>query len=890
MAALHTVLFDKHVRLGARMVEFAGWEMPLHYSKGIVEEHLQTRKHAGLFDVSHMGRFVIRGQGSIPFLQHVLTNNCAGLEVGRAQYTMIPNHRGGALDDAYLYHYDEQEYLLVVNAANRSVDWEHFQQVLNEFEHVECIDNTSGLAMLSLQGPASRELLTGLLSSGGLPEPPRNTLSDVTIDGRPVRLARTGYTGEPVGFEFFLPREDAGLVWDLLVKRGAVPVGLGARDTLRLEAALPLYGHELGLDPAGDEIPIYACPLARIAVSLSPLKGDFVGRTSLAAQLAAYQSIMQVDSAVSSALPRLIRPIALLGKGIARAGATVCQDGGHPGTPIGWVTSGTMAPYWKVGGTGLSSRLGAEKGMRAVCLALVDARLRPGDRVTVAVRSKQVEALVVRYHLRSEAPPFARSILHDGQAIEGERGGEQAADDSREARAKAIVLADRTIANSQWRQRDCINLIPSEQTQSALTRLLSIMDPAFRYGEHRQIKALYDADIFYYQGTDFIGEVERLLVDELGRYLGCSQVETRVISGQMANTAVFSSLVDFVNRIDRKTEPRRLRSVMNNHILKGGHLSAQTMGALRDFVARDPETDKPAVAQLPVCPDNPYKLDLSRLRGQLERFAPELVILGKSMMIYREPLSAIRALVDEMALDTVIMYDMAHVLGLVGRHFQEPFTEGADIVTGSTHKTFFGTQRGLIAANYAQEDPRYELWETIERRAFPGSVSNHHLGTLLGLLMAAYEMNHFRDSYQPQVLSNAKALALALDEAGFKVAGEPGTFTETHQVIVNVGYGKGVEAARRLEQNNIIVNYQAAPDEEGFTASGALRLGVAEMTRFGMHADDFRTIAQLMHDVLVSGKHVKDETTRLRRRFEDLQYCFDGPEVEERVNRLCQLM
>ncbi|GAI08672.1 unnamed protein product, partial [marine sediment metagenome] len=196
------------------------------------------------------------------------------------------------------------------------------------------------------------------------------------------------------------------------------------------------------------------------------------------------------------------------------------------------------------------------------------------------------------------------------------------------------------------------------------------------------------------------------------------------------------------------------------------------------------------------------------------------------------------------------MYDMAHVLGLVGPYFQEPFKEGADIVTGSTHKTFFGTQRGIIASDYQRDNLRWPLWEAVRRRAFPGSVSNHHLGTLLGLLMAAYEMNCFKDQYQKRVLSNAKALAQALKESGLDVAGDPNVgYTETHQVILNVGYGKGPEVARRLEDNNIIINYQAGPEEEGFTTSGCLRMGVAEMTRFGMEEKDFQELAQLIRDV-----------------------------------------
>ena len=249
-----------------------------------------------------------------------------------------------------------------------------------------------------------------------------------------------------------------------------------------------------------------------------------------------------------------------------------------------------------------------------------------------------------------------------------------------------------------------------------------------------------------------------------------------------------------------------------------------------------------------------------------------------------------RTFLDESGIDAVVMYDMAHVLGLVGPHFQQPFAEGADLVTGSTHKTFFGTQRGVVGGRWQERDDKWELWEAIERRAFPGSVSNHHLGTLLGLLMAAYEMNHFKDAYQQAVIANAKAFARALAEAGLDVAGDPAVdYTETHQVIVRVGYGRGPEVAAQLEQNNILCNYQAAPDEEGFTAAGALRLGVSEMTRFGMGTQDFAEVAALL-GAAVGGADVAADVSRLRERFTEIGYCFTGPEFDPLVRRLHELI
>jgi len=342
-------------------------------------------------------------------------------------------------------------------------------------------------------------------------------------------------------------------------------------------------------------------------------------------------------------------------------------------------------------------------------------------------------------------------------------------------------------------------------------------------------------------------------------------------------------LVDYFNRGNPKAERKRIGMVMNNHIGKGGHLSAQPMGALKDFVATDPRTDRPAVVNFPVLPDNPYRMDVPSTLRLIDEYQPKLIIFGKSMVLHKEPLAEIRHHVDQQGLDAVIMYDMAHVLGLVGPHFQQPFAEGADLVTGSTHKTFFGTQRGVIAGRSSEHDERYDLWKAIRLRAFPGSVSNHHLGTLLGLLLAAYEMNHFKDTYQAAVIANAKAFARALSHEGLDVAGDPSIdFTETHQVIVEVGYGRGPELARRLEDNNVICNYQAGPDEEGFTASGALRLGVAEMTRFGMGPADFQKLAELMAAVITKDAPVGDQVIALRQSFLTIRYCFqeeDYPEV-----------
>ena len=879
---IQTVFHDRHVALGAKMVEFGGWDMPIMYPSGIVEEHLATRREAGLFDVSHMGRFVIRGEGAEGFLQHVLTNNAGALDPGEqgAQYTIIANENGGAVDDAYLYRFSREEYLLVVNASNREKDWDHLQKHIGNFGDVELLDQTRQITMLALQGPMSRPLLEELLGNNALPEPHRNAVKKVSPAGAEIKIARTGYTGEPLCFELFAGPEQGLQLWDQLLEKGAKPIGLGARDTLRLEAGLPLYGHELGEDQEGMEIPILACPIARFAVSFSSRKGEYVGRAALIRQFKALEKIMARDFSLVSDLPRMVRPIALLGRGVARQGTDIFKGDKH----VGHVTSGTMVPLWNFEGEGLQSAVQEQHGLRSICLGYVDSDILDDDPLVLEIRGKSVDGVVVPFHLRAEAPPYARPILYDAPGTFQEEPSKGTTD-------KVQGLLQKAIDNTRWRQRECINLIPSEMTISPMARLLSVMDPSFRYAEHRKLKAFYDMDIFYYQGTEFIAEVEKRLEKELTLFLGCHEVESRLISGQMANTAVFSAMVDYLNRSDRKREPRRIRRVMNHHIAKGGHLSAQPMGALRDYVARDPVTERPSVVNFPVLQENPYKIDVPATLELIHATRPEVIIFGKSMFLHREPVRSVREFLDDQGIGALVLFDMAHVLGLIGRYFQLPFDEGADLVTGSTHKTFFGTQRGIVASRFSEQDALYGLWETIQRRAFPGSVSNHHLGTLLGLLMAAYEMNHFKDAYQQKVIANAKAFARALHSCGLAVAGDPALdFTETHQVVVEVGYGKGPGVADRLEANNIICNFQATPDEEGFTASGALRMGVSEMTRFGMGENDFEILASLIHEVIAGHTNAIEKVKALREGFQELRFCFQEEEYGPLMQQLHDLL
>lgn len=870
-----TQLYDVHVQAGATLVDFGGWEMPIQYPTGIVAEHLYTRHECSLFDVSHMGRLLVEGPDRVAFLQHVLSSNVNALTLNLAQYCIIPDADGNAIDDAYLYRFEENRFMLVVNAANTEKDLKHLNEVIKDFD-CTLTDITADWASIAVQGPKSKEMLMVLSGGEALTEPMKNALNSIELEGHFARIAKTGYTGEPLGYEVFTRSEDAAWLWNRLVELGAKPAGLGARDTLRMEASMPLYGHEMGVDPDGVPMPIFAVPLAKFAVSFSAQKGDFIGRKSLEQQAAAFKRIQNRDFTDMKALPKCIKPIALLDRGVMRGGMPVYRGEEQ----IGWITSGTMIPYYIAEGEGLETVMTGEIGKRAIGMCYVSSDVMEDDIVEIDVRGKRLKAAIPARHMSVGAPPYARPLLY------GKELNKPAAS-TVDGAAKAIELLTKAAENHTWRQEQCINLIPSENTPSRAVQMLCASDPAFRYAEHKKIISFYDKDIFYYQGTKFIDQVEQMLVDELRKYFGCTEVETRVISGQMSNMTVFSALMDWKNRLDRKNTPQRLGYILNNHIIKGGHLSAQPMGALHDYAAIDPVTERPAVVNFPVCKDNIYKIDVEETKKILDQYRPEFIIFGKSMVLHKEPVAEIRKFVDEQKISTTIMYDMAHVLGIAGDYFQNPFEEGAEIVTGSTHKTFFGPQRGVVAVNYKEDDLKYGLWKTIETRAFPGSVSNHHLGTQLGLLMAAYEMNTFKDQYQKAVIENAKHFAKALKAQGLNVAGDPANdYTETHQVIVSVGYGTGPEIAERLEKNNIIVNYQATPDEEGFTASGALRMGVSEMTRFGFGKKEFEKLAELMADCILHDRDVSEDVSRMRSEYTEMKYCFSGKEFDEAFGNL----
>src|SRR3954452_886735 len=234
---LRTPLYDRHVALGARMVPFAGWEMPVQY-EGVIQEHRAVRTDAGVFDVSHMGELEVEGPTAPDLLQRTLSNDVAKLQPGEAQYTLLTNDDGGIVDDLIVYRLDARRYLLVVNASNRETDFEWLKE--RELRGSDVRDVSDEYGLLAVQGPRALERL-------GLSDAPAFTFAEGELDGIACMVNRTGYTGE-AGVELMVPVDDAAALWDAVVARGAKPAGLGARDTLRLEVCYPLHGNDIGPD------------------------------------------------------------------------------------------------------------------------------------------------------------------------------------------------------------------------------------------------------------------------------------------------------------------------------------------------------------------------------------------------------------------------------------------------------------------------------------------------------------------------------------------------------------------------------------------------------------------------------------------------------------------
>lgn len=348
-----TPLYDCHVAAGGKVVPFAGYLLPVEY-KGVITEHMQVRQKAGLFDVSHMGEVIFSGPDALKNLNYLFTNDFTDMADGKVRYSPLCNENGGIVDDLIVYRFHAEKYMVVPNAANREKDVAFMQAHLSG--HVKMEDISDSVAQIALQGPRSQEVLEKLTAKEEIPAGYYTFKEDVKVAGINCLLSRTGYTGEH-GYELYCAPDNAPALWNALLEAGKefeiMPCGLGARDTLRLEAAMPLYGHEMTDDISPLETGLH------FAVKLQ--KADFIGKKAIEAR----------------GEPKIKRVgLKMTGRGIAREHNQVLLNG----QTIGETTSGTFCPY--LGG--------------AYAMALVDANhAGTGTAVQVEVRGRKIDAEIV---------------------------------------------------------------------------------------------------------------------------------------------------------------------------------------------------------------------------------------------------------------------------------------------------------------------------------------------------------------------------------------------------------------------------------------------------------------------------------------------------------------
>ena len=353
---LKTPLYDIHVEEGGKIVPFAGYLLPVQYGTGVIKEHMAVREECGMFDVSHMGEIMFTGETALATLNHLMTNDFTDMPPGKVRYSVMCNENGGCVDDLIVYKFDEQEYFVVVNAANKDKDYAHMLKNLLPGTKAEDISDT--LAEIALQGPKAPDILAELLDEEFIPKGYYTVVKSAVIDGMDCIISRTGYTGE-LGYEIFTKNENAEKLWKTLretgKKYGLIPCGLGARDTLRLEAGMPLYGHEMN-----EEI----SPLeANLDFGVKMNKEEFIGKQAL----------------IERGEPKVIRVgLEVTGRGIVREH----QDVYVGDKKIGTTTSGTHCPY--IG--------------KPVAMALIDVEYSALDtEMEVDVRGRRIPCKVIPY-------------------------------------------------------------------------------------------------------------------------------------------------------------------------------------------------------------------------------------------------------------------------------------------------------------------------------------------------------------------------------------------------------------------------------------------------------------------------------------------------------------
>ncbi len=347
-----TALTETHRAAGARMADFGGWEMPIEYPTGVVAEHTAVRSSVGVFDVSHMGKLLLRGPGAVAALNAILTNDLDRIGPGQAQYSMLCTAAGGVVDDLIVYRISDDEVRIVPNAANAAAVRDALVAGLPTSVQVE--DRHLREGILAVQGPGSRDVLVALGLLAADFELAYMAFTTASFDGAPVLVCRTGYTGEH-GYEVILGAGSLPALWAALMSGTVTPCGLGARDTLRTEMGYPLHGQDLSASITPVE--------AGLSWAVGWDKAQFEGRAALVAQRAAGR-------------PRALRGLRMEGRGIPRAHMPVSRP---DGAPVGLTTSGTFSPTLKVG----------------VALALVDPGLAIGDEVVIDVRGRAVAARIV---------------------------------------------------------------------------------------------------------------------------------------------------------------------------------------------------------------------------------------------------------------------------------------------------------------------------------------------------------------------------------------------------------------------------------------------------------------------------------------------------------------
>ncbi|MFH1126694.1 MAG: serine hydroxymethyltransferase [archaeon] len=406
-------------------------------------------------------------------------------------------------------------------------------------------------------------------------------------------------------------------------------------------------------------------------------------------------------------------------------------------------------------------------------------------------------------------------------------------------------VKDTVKKHDQWRGRECINLIASENVMSPMAWQLYNSDFEHRYAEGMPHKR-------YYQGLSYVDEVETACIDLGKKLFGAQFLDVRPISGCLSILIVLTS---FAKHGDHYVAPS---------VPAGAHISQAEFGAagIRGLEVRHMPLDR-----------DEMNLDIDKSRKVILEHKPKLVNAGGTIFLFPHPLKELREAADEVG--AVLTYDSSHVLGLVaGKQFQDPLREGVDVVGASAHKTFPGPQGGIIFGN------KEEHYKKIRPKIFPALVSNHHLHRLPALAVTMAEMLEFGESYAKQIIKNAQALAESLHGYGFDVLAENKGFTKSHQVIVDVSkYGGGAWTAETLEKANIILNKNLLPWEDVNNSANpaGIRIGTAEMTHFGMLESDMKHLAELMKRVVVDKEDpacVKEDVKAFRNDFLDVKYCF----------------